>query len=106
MLTQNNFTIIEDGNSQTIHDFIPPESTEGNIRAVDIVFVHDDSGSLGDEAAQVKANIQSFLSALAASNLDYRIGLVPYGGDGNSTSFSPPAGRILNANKSQKPIKT
>jgi hypothetical protein len=92
-LTQGNFAVTEDGRRQTIRDFIPPESAGGDVRIVDIVFVHDDSASLDDEAAQVKANIRSFLTRLAGSNLDYRIGLVPYGGSSNS---SPPGGRILN----------
>jgi len=95
-LTQSNFAMTEDGRRQTIRDFIPPESAGGDVRIVDIVFVHDDSNSLDNEAAQVKENIQSFLTRLAGSNLDYRIGLVPYGGAGKSSSFSPSQGRILN----------
>ncbi|GEM_PF-3196775 len=95
LLTQNNFAVTEDGKPKTLREFISPESSGGEIRAVDIVFVHDDSRSLDDEAAQVKANIQSFLAALSASNLDYRIGLVPYGGSGRYSS-SPPEGLITN----------
>jgi hypothetical protein len=93
LLTQGNFTVTEDGRSQTIRDFLPPESTGGSVRAVDIVIVHDDSSSLRDEAVRVKANIQSFLADLSASGLDFRVGLVPYGGGGSS---STPQGKILN----------
>ncbi len=90
LLTENDVSVFEDDRQQNIFDFIPPSGTSARI--ADIVFVHDDSGSLGDEAAQVKANIQTFIANLAAQNIDFRVSLVPYGGGG---SFSPPEGKIL-----------
>jgi hypothetical protein len=96
LLSQDNFSITEDSKPQFIREFIPPESSSGPdtspVRAVDIVFVHDDSSSMRDEAEQVKANIQSFLDALSKSGLDFRLGLVPYGGN----TSSPAEGLILN----------
>jgi len=94
LLAESNFTIREDGRLQLIRDFVPPE-TGGNgvYRIADIVFVHDDSGSLNDEAAQVKQNIQDFVNQLNNSNIDYRIALLPYGGGGG---FSSPEGTVLN----------
>lgn len=93
LLNEQEVSIFEDDRKQNIFDFIAPSGGSGRI--ADIVFVHDDSGSLGDEAAQVKANIQKFLGDLAAQNIDFRVSLVPYGGDGISSSFSPPQGKIL-----------
>jgi hypothetical protein len=96
VLALENFAVTEDGRSQVIRDFIPPESSGGAVRPVDIVFVHDDSYSMDDEAEQVKENIAHFLTALSTSGLDYRIGLVPYGGFDKNDSFSPSEGIILN----------
>jgi len=85
-LTEENFSVSEDGRTQTIWDFIPPESSGGggNVKIADIVFVLDDSGSMDDEAAQVKANIASFANQLSSSEIDFRLALVPYGGSGTS----------------------
>lgn len=91
LLDKSNFSVTEDGRIQSIRDLVPPQA-QGSSKIADIVFVHDDSGSLDDEAAQVKANIQSFLNDLASGNIDYRIGLVPYGGGGK---FSSAGGTIL-----------
>jgi len=97
LLTESNFSITEDGRLQIIREFVLPETSGGgSSRIADIVFVHDDSGSLGDEAAQVKQNIQAFVNQLNNSNIDYRVGLLPYGGSCGSNSFSCPEGTILN----------
>ncbi len=92
-LMQNNFTVRENG--QNAKFSLTSPYINSSKRAVDIVFIHDDSGSLDDEAAQVKANITSFLTALSQNNFDYNLALVPYGGDGRSYSFSTPSGVIL-----------
>jgi len=97
VLALENFAVTEDGRAQVIRDFIPPESSEGAVRPVDIVFVLDDSGSMEPEANQVKANIENFLEELFANSISPRIGLVPFGGNGfPPDGFSPPEGRILN----------
>lgn len=94
-LDDSNIKVYEDGRLQSIVRIIPPEG--GDTKSVDIVFVHDDSGSLGNEAAQVKANIATFLSQLDSQNFDYRVALVPYGGAGSSSSYSSPGGTILHS---------
>lgn len=91
LINQSGIRIREDGRFESITRFIQPDPNS-DAKIVDIVFVHDDSGSLGDEAAQVRANILSFAQTLADQNFDFRIGLVPYGG----RSFSSPSGTILN----------
>ena len=90
-LSVSNFNIVEDGRPQVIREFVPPEESTYT-KIADIVFVHDDSGSLSDEAAQVAANINIFVNELNKSAIDYRIGLVPFGGNGG---FSQPGGTIL-----------
>ncbi|ETR72596.1 MAG: hypothetical protein OMM_01601 [Candidatus Magnetoglobus multicellularis str. Araruama] len=91
ILEKKNFEVFEDGRLQPIRELLPPEPL-GYSKIADIIIIHDDSGSLDDEAAQVKENINSFVSNLSDSGIDYRIGLLPYGGDG---LFSYPNGTIL-----------
>lgn len=93
LLGLNNFELDEDGRYETLESIATPEAN-GTRKIADIVFVHDDSGSLGDEAAQVKANIETFLNELGSSGIDYRVGLVPYGGSGG---YSSPGGTIKNS---------
>jgi len=90
----SNFEVTEDSRHQVLRELVPPQPT-GYTKIADIVFVHDDSGSLSDEAAQVSANIQTFVDQLNDSGIDYRVGLVPYGGSGTSFAFSQPDGIIL-----------
>ncbi len=96
VLALENFAVTEDGRSQVIRDFIPPESSGGDVIPVDIVFVHDESGSMKDEADEVKENIQRFLAELRDNNIDFRVSLVPYGGPDSSSTLSKPEGRLIN----------
>jgi len=91
-LTASNFTIREDQRIQSIYRFIPPD-VEGLYRIVDIVFVIDDSGSMSYEASAVKEAVTSFATKFEENNIDYRIGLLPYGGGGRN---SDPKGTIKN----------
>jgi len=90
-LTLSNFHLKEDNRIQTIKRIIPPSTSE-NVRIVDIVFVIDDSGSMGDEADAVKETVSDFAEKFEQNNVDYRIALLPYGG----SDFSKPEGIILN----------
>ena len=54
--------------------------------ATDIVFIIDNTGSMGDYISQVQANVVSFANDLNASGQDYRLGLVEYG-DNNDSSI-------------------
>jgi hypothetical protein len=47
-------------------------------RAVDIVFVFDTTGSMGGEINAMKTAAINFADALAASGIDYRLGLTEY----------------------------
>ncbi|WP_407931549.1 VWA domain-containing protein, partial [Ignavibacterium album] len=77
-LTEENFSVYENGVLQTnLFEVIPPE-TGGGSRLADIVFVVDVSGSMGEEIAAVKANMTSFINALTAAEINFNIGLVTF----------------------------
>ena len=92
MLTASNFTIREDQRIQSIYRFIPPESKD-LYRIVDVVFVIDDSGSMYPEASAVINAVTSFATKFEENNIDYRLGLLPYGGGGG---YSAPKGTVKN----------
>jgi len=93
LLELDAFKFDEDGRRQNLLDNLIPPQTGAATRLADIVIIHDDSGSLDDEAAQVRSNIISFLSGLSNSGIDFRIGLLPYGGGGGLSGSN---GTILN----------
>lgn len=95
LLTASDIEIREDGRFENVTRFVQPDPNSSR-KIVDIVFVHDDSGSLNDEAASVRANILNFVQGLSDENFDYRIGLVPYGGGGRYSSFSDSDGTLIN----------
>jgi hypothetical protein len=92
VLNESNFDIKENEIFQDIGNFYSPQSFE-NYNAVDIVFVYDDSRSMQAESENVYTNIYAFVNILQSSGVDYRVGLVPFGGLDNS---SVPDGTILN----------
>jgi len=82
-LTKDNFSVTEDGRLQTdMFDVVPPDEG-GEVRMADIVFLIDNSGSMSTEIAAVKNNCEAFADALAASEIDYRLGLVQFGQSAN-----------------------
>lgn len=85
-LTEQNFTITEDGRTQTDYFEVTPPGSSGGVRMADIVFLIDTSGSMGGEIASVRNNAIAFANALDASDIDYRLGLVRFG---NSSGANP-----------------
>jgi hypothetical protein len=80
-LTQENFTVYENGVLQTdLFNVTPPEEG-GGVRRADIVFLMDNSGSMDDEQDAVEANVFDFVNGLEDSNVDYSLGLTRYGGE-------------------------
>ncbi len=64
---------------------------------VDIIWVVDNSGSMGDEVAKIRTNLNdSFLSTIAASNLSWNLIMVTERGGGGEAICvdSPPAGAL------------
>ena len=84
-LTTEDFACAEDGVDYTDAAFaVAPPETSGGVRLADIVFLIDTSGSMGDAIAGVKANVTDFATQLAASSVDYRLGLVQFGQSASS----------------------
>ena len=78
-LTQNNFTILENGVRQQNAIKVTPPSSGGNSKLIDIVFIMDNSGSMSGEQLAVENNVINFVDALNASGIDYALGLCRYG---------------------------
>ena len=79
--TESNFTVLEDGVEQTNRfDVVPPEEG-GGVRLADIVFVIDDTGSMGGEIDDVRDNVISFVDALSTSDVNFNLGLITYKDD-------------------------
>lgn len=78
ILPQNSFVVRENGVLQTDFFSVTPPGSGGGVRIADIVFVLDVSTSMAGEITAVKNNMLNFVSALTASNIDYRVGFVVY----------------------------
>ena len=78
-LTTANFTAFEDGRIQTDFFAVTPPDIGGGVRILDFIFLIDNSGSMGPEQQQVKANVSAFVDGLAARQIDVRLGLVRFG---------------------------
>lgn len=82
-LTKSNFQVTENGVLQTDYfDVIPPQAG-GGVRLVDIVFLMDNSGSMIQEQNAVRDNVIKFVNDLAASDVDYALGLCRFGATQN-----------------------
>jgi hypothetical protein len=78
-LTAASFKVYQDGIEQDDYFSVTPPSSGGGVRLADIVFVVDQTGSMGEEISSVKTNMVSFLDALASSGINYRVGFVIFG---------------------------
>ena len=58
-------------------------------QAIDVLFVIDNSGSMGQEQTNLIANFPSFISVLDQSGLDYRVAVTTTGRDYTYTMASP-----------------
>lgn len=74
-LQQEDFDLREDGQPVEILEF----AGVGSDRPVDIVFVFDTTGSMGDKIEGVKNTSIAFANKLRDSNRDFRLGLVAFG---------------------------
>ncbi len=84
ILKKSNFSVCENGVEQTdAFEVIPPKAGDGK---ADIVFIQDNSGSMGDEIVAVQNAVENFVDDLAAAGIDFALGLTRFGqyaGNGN-----------------------
>ena len=73
-LTKDDFSIVEEGKQVAITDF----AGLGSDRPVDVVFVFDTTGSMGNEVDGVKERCIAFAEELENKGRDYRLGLVTF----------------------------
>lgn len=85
-LIQNNFEVYENGIPQTDNFSVSPPGEGAGSRLTDIIFIMDNSGSMGDEQAAVSNNVINFVNSLANSGVDYALGLCRYGSSASSGS--------------------
>jgi hypothetical protein len=72
----------------------PPGDAGPGCQAIDVLFVIDNSGSMGQEQTNLIANFPAFISVLDASGLDYRVAVTTTGRDYTYTMSSPIGGGI------------
>jgi hypothetical protein len=75
-LTKPDFTIYENDKKQEITSFLATE--KGKYDALDIVFLIDQTGSMGDEITAVKNNALLFADVLEESEIDYRLAIITF----------------------------
>lgn len=69
------------------------EMAENELQPADIIFVVDNSGSMGDEAAAVQLNLNNFSQQIINSGVDAQVTLISsYPDDGNGICVDPPLG--------------
>ena len=83
-LNQSNFAVYENGTLQTNYFNVTPPNTSGGVRRADIIFLMDNSGSMGPYQSAIANNVNDFLNNLVASNVDFALGLCRYGDGPNN----------------------
>jgi hypothetical protein len=71
----------------------PPGDAGPGCQAIDVLFVIDNSGSMGQEQENLIANFPGFISVLDQSGLDYRVAVTTTGRD-YSYQMSTPLGNV------------
>lgn len=74
---------------------------------VDVILVIDQSGSMSDDIARVKANINKLSDYLKATGLDYRVVMIAKVGTGTYDMCTPPplGGPATNCTDTTKPLR-
>ena len=78
-LDRSNFSIFEDGVAQTNGVAVTKPGESGGDRLVDIVFIVDNSGSMGSEHDAIETNVLEFVDGLSAAGVNFALGLCRYG---------------------------
>lgn len=83
-LTKSNFTVFENNVLQSDYFEVTPPQSGGGVRLADVVFIMDNSGSMGEEISAVSDNVFNFVNALSVSRVDFALGLCRFGGYENN----------------------
>ncbi|OQY27979.1 MAG: hypothetical protein B6244_08525, partial [Candidatus Cloacimonetes bacterium 4572_55] len=78
-LNESHFQAFEDGGLQSDLFGVTPPDVNQNQRIADVVFVIDNSGSMGEEQEGIGNNLSDFAQSMEQSGVDFRFGLVRYG---------------------------
>lgn len=72
-----------DANNPNVDAWVPPPTPDANTSCskMDILFVVDNSGSMGQEQTNLAQNFPLFIDVLEQRNLDYRVGITTTGKD-------------------------
>jgi hypothetical protein len=76
------------------YEEIPDGQNANGCTKLDVLFVIDNSGSMGEEQANLTANFPMFISVLDASGLDYRVAVTTTARDYHYTMSFPVGGNI------------
>lgn len=69
------------------------EEAESELQPADIIIIVDNSGSMSQEAAEVRAHLNGFSQQIIDSGIDVRVVLISsYPGDGHGICIDPPLG--------------
>lgn len=80
-LPQSSFSVHENNTLQTDYFEVTQPDVGDGVRLADIVFVLDITGSMEEEINSVKENMITFINALEASDVNFRVGIVEYADD-------------------------
>jgi hypothetical protein len=87
--TRNGADDDNDGDDDTPDAPVAPPVDSLGCQAIDVLFVIDNSGSMGQEQTNLIANFPGFISVLDASGLDYRVAVTTTGRNYSWTMQTP-----------------
>lgn len=85
-LTESAFQVYENDVPQTENLRVTPPDEGGGVRLADIVFLMDNSGSMGEEIDAISNNVIDFVNGLSQSGVDFSLGLCRFGAWENNGS--------------------
>lgn len=86
---------VDGGNGTDADQVFPPDDSGGSgCQKLDLLFVIDNSGSMGQEQANLIANFPMFITVLDASGLDYRVAVTTTSRDYHYNMTLPVGGSL------------
>jgi von Willebrand factor type A domain-containing protein/peptidase M66-like protein len=82
--SSDNFRVSENGVSETDFFSVTPPNENQGVRLVDVVFIMDNSGSMGGDQLAVRNNVFGFVDKLTQAGINFAFGVTRYGQSANS----------------------